>query len=472
VSEKSQAIVIFGATGDLSKRKLIPALYHLYERGKINDRSPIICLGKREFSTAGFIEHLQIDKFLSERDDALFSEFSDLLSYHSLDLDQTEPKDLQTILQEARSSLDCSTNVLFYLALPTALFSSVAVLLQPLIAEQGWTRVVFEKPFGEDLASAIRLNNGIRAVLSEDQIFRVDHYLGKELVQNILYLRFANEIFSCAWNKGAIDHVQITVSESMGVEDRAGYYDKSGAIRDMLQNHLLQLLSFIAMEPPRSGDGNAIRDESARILKKLRSPGIDDVVLGQYSAGQGDAHEYPGYRQEEGVLEDSITETYVALRAFIDTDRWRDVPFYLRTGKRLKKRYAEIKILFKTQALRGLMGEEKANMLIIRIQPDEGIALSFNVRKPGESDKSESVLMDFCHHCHFGPNTPEAYEAILSSVLTGDTLPFTRWDWLQASWHYIDQLRAVARPPLLYPAGSAGPLTADLLLERDGRRWR
>ncbi len=471
MTEASQTIVIFGSTGDLTRRKLIPALYHLYERGKINDRSPVVCLGRREFSREQFIEHLQIDAFIPQRDDAVFSNFTRLLSYHSLELEQAAPADLKNILQSVRSSSGASGNVLFYLALPTALFSSVAGLLQMLIAEDGWTRVVFEKPFGEDLASAVSLNDDIGAVLNEDQIFRVDHYLGKALVQNVLYLRFANEIFSCAWHADAIDHVQISVSESLGLEDRAGYYDKSGAIRDMLQNHLLQLLSFTAMEPPRSGHGNAIRDESAGVLEKLLPPQAEDVVLGQYSGGHQGEREYRAYRRENGVSHDSITETYVALRAFIDTPRWQGVPFYLRTGKRLKKRQADIKILFKKQALQGLMGQEKANMLIIRIQPDEGIALSFNIRKPGESNQSESVLMDFCHHCHFGPNTPEAYEAILSSVINGDTLLFTRWDWLQASWRYIDQLRAVALPPVFYPAGSAGPLAADLLLKRDGRRW-
>jgi glucose-6-phosphate 1-dehydrogenase len=225
------------------------------------------------------------------------------------------------------------------------------------------------------------------------------------------------------------------------------------------------------MEPPRSGDGNAIRDKSAEVLNNLRPPQAEDVVLGQYAEGKTGIQRYPAYRREAGVSDDSVTETYVALRAFIDSPRWQGVPFYLRTGKRLDERCAEIKILFRKQALRGLMGQEEANMLIIRIQPDEGIALSFNVRKPGESNQSESVLMDFCHHCHFGPNTPEAYEAILSSVLTGDTLPFTRWDWLQASWRYIDQLKAVAPPPVLYPAGSSGPQAADLLLGKDGRQW-
>ncbi len=464
-------IVIFGSTGDLSRRKLIPALYHLFQRGKIDERTAVVCLGKKEFSRERFIEQLEVEEFLPDRDPATFDGFSRLLSYHQLDLEHATAADLGTIVSEARESCGCGRDLLFYLALPTALFSSVAGLIEPLVAGQGWTRAVFEKPFGEDLASAARLNDDIGDVLREDQIYRVDHYLGKELVQNILYLRFANEIFSCAWNSSAIDHVQISVSESLGVEDRAAYYDKSGAVRDMLQNHLLQLLSFAAMEPPRSGDGNAIRDMSAEVLKNLRPPQAEDVVLGQYTEGKSGVQHYPAYRREAGVNADSVTETYVALRAFVDSPRWQGVPFYLRTGKRLDQRCAEIKILFRKQALRGLMGQEKANMLIIRIQPDEGIALSFNVRKPGESNQSESVLMDFCHHCHFGPNTPEAYEAILSSVLTGDTLPFTRWDWLQASWRYIDQLKAVAPPPVLYPAGSSGPLAADLLLEKDGRQW-
>jgi len=469
--EDSQIIVIFGSTGDLTKRKLIPALYRLYERGKLNDSSPIVCLGRRELDQDQFIDRLQPQTFINDLDTELFERFAALIRYCPFDLSSNGPQDLQAILTEVRETTGGSGNLLFYLALPTTVFSSVAALLEPVIATGGWTRVVFEKPFGEDLSSATRLNDEIGAVRDEDQIFRVDHYLGKELVQNILYLRFANEIFSCGWNREAIDHVQITVSESLGVEERASYYDRSGAVRDMLQNHLLQLLSFTAMERPISGHGNAIRDEAVKVIENLRVVQPEDVVLGRYGDGVDGPHRLAGYREETGVAPNSTTETYVALRAYVDRPRWQDVPFYLRTGKRLDKRSAEIKIVLKRQTLTGLVEEEKANMLIIRIQPDAGIALSFNVRKPGESHQAESVLMDFCHHCHFGPNTPEAYEIILDSVMQGDPLLFTRWDWLRASWRYIDHLKSVAAPPVTYPAGSNGPREAELLLERDGRKW-
>ena len=471
MKENSQMIVIFGSTGDLTKRKLIPALYRLLERGKISAQTPIVCLGRSELSDDQFIDHLQLDQFIPDGKSELLADFTQTINYRCFDLESGTPADLQHSIKSIREKYGCSGNLLFYLALPTTVFASVATLLQPIVAADGWTRVVFEKPFGEDLASATRLNEDIGSVLEEDQIYRVDHYLGKELVQNILYLRFANEIFSCAWNKNAIDNIQITVSESLGVEERAGYYDKSGAVRDMLQNHLLQLLSLTAMEPPLSGHGNAIRNEAAKVIESLRPPEPGDVVLGQYGRGQSGAEDYLSYRQEKGVESDSTTETYVALRAYIDTERWRGVPFYLRTGKRLDKRYAKIKIVFKHFMLDGLESNDKANTITIRIQPDEGIALAFNVRKPGESHQSESVLMDFCHHCHFGPNTPEAYEAIMSSVIKGDPLLFTRWDWLQASWRFIDRLKRVAPLPVIYSSGSAGPQEADQLLEQNGRVW-
>jgi len=471
MKDDTPIIVIFGSTGDLTKRKLIPSLYRLLERAKITAQTPIVCLGRSNFSHDQFIEHLQIDKFIPDSSSELLAAFTRAINYRCFDLEDTTPTELQNSIKNIREKYGCSGNLLFYLALPTTVFASVAKLLQPLVADDGWTRVVFEKPFGEDLTSATRLNEDIGSVLEEDQIYRVDHYLGKELVQNILYLRFANEIFSCAWNRNAIDNIQITVSESLGVEERAGYYDKSGAVRDMLQNHLLQLLSFTAMEPPLSGHGNAIRNEAVKVIESLRLPEPGDVVLGQYGGGRNESEEYLSYCQEEGVAPGSTTETYVALRAYIDTARWRGVPFYLRTGKRLDKRYAEIKIVFKHFKLDGLESDDIANMIIIRIQPDEGIALAFNVRKPGESHQSESVLMDFCHHCHFGPNTPEAYEAIMSSVIKGDPLPFTRWDWLQASWRFIDRLKAVATLPVIYSSGTAGPQEADQLLEQDGRVW-
>lgn len=471
MAPESQMIVIFGSTGDLAKRKLIPALYRLLEKGELTENSPIVCLGRRNYSRAEFLEHLQFESFIPDSDPDLLGRLLNSLYYRLFDIDNSSGTELQRILHEIRHETGCSANGLYYLALPTSAFSAVAGLIKPLAQESGWKRVVFEKPFGEDLESAERLNRTIGSVLKEEQIFRVDHYLGKELVQNILFLRFANEIFSCSWNRDAIDHVQITVSESLGVEDRAGYYDRSGAIRDMVQNHLLQLLSFIAMEPPHTGQPNAVRDEAARVMQNLRTPVTEDVVIGQYGPSQVGNQPVIAYREEEGVPPESRTETFVALQAWVDSPRWFGVPFYLRTGKRLARRYAEINVVFKQHQLNGLVRHDKPNTITIRIQPDEGIALAFNVRKPGDSIHSESVLMDFCHHCHFGPNTPEAYESIMASVLKGDPILFTRWDWLRASWHYIDKLREVTPPVVIYPAGSTGPGEADDLLSRDGRSW-
>jgi glucose-6-phosphate 1-dehydrogenase len=344
------------------------------------------------------------------------------------------------------------------------------MLISSLGSQSGWKRVVFEKPFGEDLKSARQLNSAIRTVLKEDEVYRVDHYLGKALVQNILTLRFGNEIFSTCWQRGAIDHVQITVSETLGVEKRAGYYDRSGAVRDMIQNHLLQLVSFLAMEPPETDLGDALRDRAVEVVHNLRPLTPQDIVLGQYGSGMTQSDPVPGYQMEDGVADDSMTETFAALRVFVDTERWQNVPFYIRTGKRLHKRHADIKVVFRQQD-NVFGGRREPNVVVIRIQPDEGIALAMNVQKPGEEFATESVMMDFCHHCYFGPNTPEAYESILQNVMEGDRSLFPRWDWIEASWHYIDHLRAIAGPPHTYPAGTEGPQEAEQLLASDGRQW-
>ncbi len=471
MSLESHMAIIFGATGDLAKRKLIPSFYRLLERQQMGKGTAILCLGRKPYSKSHYLERLELNDFIDQPEEPLLRQLTEMIHYRSFDLKDGTAAELESIVKEVRSQTNCGDNTLFYLALPTTVFGTVSAIIAPLIDEQGWKRVVFEKPFGSDLSSARKLNRQISTVLDEEQIYRVDHYLGKELVQNILFLRFANEIFSCGWNRGAIDSVQITVSESLGVEERAAYYDKSGAIRDMLQNHLLQLLCFTAMEPPVSGYGNAVRDEAVKVMTALRTPIPDDVVTGQYISSSAESGQVRPYRSEEGVPQDSATETYVAVRVFVETPRWYGTPFYLRTGKRLDRRYAEIKVIFKEQEIDGLATLDTPNMIIIRIQPDEGIAIAFNVRKPGESHTSETVLMDFCHHCHFGPNTPEAYEAILASVIGGDPLLFTRWDWLQESWSYIDRLKAVASPVVFYEAGTRGPREADLLLQHDGRSW-
>ncbi len=468
---ESQMILIFGGTGDLNRRKLIPAFYHLVKKRRLTDCTPIVCIGRRKFTQQEFIAHLSLEDFIPDQDPKVMNDLLRRIEYVCFDMGGESADGFKDAIAEIQKRYGCTDNKLIYLALPTSVFHASAQLIGAMDSKKGWRRVVFEKPFGADLASAQRLNEDIRKVLKEEEIYRVDHYLGKDLVQNILTLRFANEIFSGAWRNSAIDHVQITVSETLGVEKRAGYYDKSGAVRDMLQNHLLQLLSFVAMEPPAEDSMDGLRDGAVNVMRHLRPLEKKDIVLGQYGSGIINSNPVEGYLFESEVAQDSNTETFVAIRAHVDTKRWRGVPFYLRTGKRLEQRYADIKIIFKQQG-RNVVGKDgKPNIVIIRIQPDAGIAMAFNVQKPGEEDNTESVLMDFCHHCHFGPNTPEAYESILSNVMIGDHSLFPRRDWIEASWQYIDTLRVTAASPVIYRAGSNGPAEAADLLVVDGREW-
>lgn len=468
---ESQMIMLFGATGDLVRRKLVPSLYHLVRKDLLTDCTPIICIGRRELTREQFVKHLAVEQYAGEAEKENLGRLLQRIEYIRFDSEKETSGEFAAAIAAVRQRYGCTPNMLMYLALPAAAFQKTAELISSLDAADGWKRVVFEKPFGEDLQSAKRLNSDIRSILREEEIYRVDHYLGKELVQNILTLRFANEIFSGSWRRRAIDHVQITVSETLGVEKRAGYYDRSGAVRDMIQNHLLQLLSLVAMEPPEQNLPEALRDEAVKVLRTLRPLEQKDIVLGQYGPGAVRSGPVVGYLQEEGVAGESTTETYAALRVFIDNERWRDVPFYLRTGKRLKDRYADIRIVFRQRPHQLIGSRGEPNVITIRIQPDEGIALAFNVQKPGEEFVTESVLMDFCHHCYFGPNTPEAYESILRNVIEGDHSLFPRWDWIEASWQYVDRLRALAGPPVSYPAGTDGPSEADRLLAVDGRQW-
>jgi len=468
---ESQMILIFGATGDLNRRKLIPSFYHLIRKKRLTSCTPIVCIGRKNLSQKEFIAHLAIEKYINDAEPEAIANLLERIIYLRFDMEEERSKEFTTAIAKIQTQFECTYNKLIYLALPTSAFHMATQLIDSLGPDKGWRRVVFEKPFGENMESAKLLNTRIRNALKENEVFRVDHYLGKELVQNILTLRFANEIFAGSWGADAIDQVQITVSETLGVEKRAGYYDKSGAVRDMIQNHLLQLLSFVAMEPPAEDSPDGFRDEAVAVLHNLRPLEQTDIVLGQYGPGSMVSETAVGYHFEEGVAEDSTTETYAAIRAHIDTKRWMGVPFYLRTGKRLQQRYADIKIIFK-MGRRHIVGKDgAANMVTIRIQPDEGIAMAFNVQKPGEDNETESVMMDFCHHCHFGPNTPEAYESILYNVMEGDHSLFPRSDWIEASWEYIDRLRIIAAPPVSYSAGTTGPGEANVLLEQDERNW-
>lgn len=465
---ETKMVIIFGATGDLTRRKLIPSLYHLIAKKQLSEKCPIVCLGRKEISVDDFIQSLEIERFIDPVDKDVLLNLLGRIEYVQVDLQKSTPEQFSSSIEAIRVKYKVGFNKIIYLALPATMFQTTAELLKPLINDQGWQRVVFEKPFGQNLATAYELNDAVKGVLNEESIYRVDHYLGKELVQNILTMRFANPLFAHAWCHEVIDHVQISVCESLGVEKRAGYYDNSGAVRDMVQNHLLQLLSLVAMEPPADNNPESLRDAATEVVQNLRAVGRDDVVLGQYGAGG----EYPAYLDEDGVAEKSKTETYCALRVWVDSPRWQGVPFYLRTGKRLKQRYADIKIIFKDETQVKLAGDlAKPNMIILRIQPDEGMAIAFNVQKPGEAGRTESVLMDFCHHCYFGPNTPEAYESILRYVADGDHSVFPRWDWIEASWMFIDNLRKQAVSPVVYPAGSIGPKEADALPGADGRQW-
>lgn len=472
MKSESQMILLFGATGDLARRKLIPALYHLVQKNRLTNCTPIVCIGRKKMTKEAFIENLSPEKMIDDANPEVLSDLLRRVEYLHFDHAESSILDFVNGIGEVKQRFSCTANMLIYLALPTTAFQQTVELIGSLSFVDGWRRVVFEKPFGENLVSARQLNQDIRNVLQEDEIYRVDHYLGKELVQNILTLRFANEIFSGAWRSEAIDHIQITVSETLGVEKRAEYYDKSGAVRDMIQNHLMQLLSFLAMEPPQEGAPDGVRDEAVNVLRNLRPLQQDDIVLGQYGSGAIDSRPVVPYTEEVGVKKDSTTETYAAIRAYVDTDRWQGVPFYLRTGKRLRERNADIKIVFRQRRGRHIIQNGgQPNMIIIRIQPDEGIALVFNVQKPGGHDGTETVMMDFCHSCHFGPNTPEAYESILHNVMQGEHSLFPRYDWIDASWQYVDRLRNIALPPVHYHAGSTGPAEADEMLKADGRMW-
>lgn len=468
---ESQMIIIFGATGDLSRRKLIPSLYHLLRKQRLTDCTPVVCIGRKDLTQQEFIKHLSVEQFIENHDPEVMKDLIRRITYLSFDMESGNSDEFINGINKVQKQYGCTHNKLIYFALPTSVFEQTVQLVSALDSEKGWRRIVFEKPFGADLASARQLDANIRRFLDEDEIYRVDHYLGKELVQNILTLRFANEIFSGVWGAHAIDNVQITVSETLGVEKRAGYYDKNGAVRDMIQNHLLQLLSFVAMDPPQDDGPESLRDQAEALMRDLQPLEETDIVLGQYDSGVVSSETVGAYRSEPGVAENSKTETYAAIRAYINNDRWRGVPFYLRTGKRLRYRHADIKIVFR-QCGRGIGdSDEKPNLIIIRIQPNEGIALAVNVQNPGEEDRTVSVLMDFCHHCHFGPNTPEAYESILHDVMEGDHSHFPRQDWIEASWQYVDRLRCLAAPPVTYQAGSTGPKEAEALLEADGRSW-
>ena len=485
-------IVIFGASGDLTARKLIPALYHLFKEKLMPADFRVVGFARREKTDASWRQELRaaLDQFSRTKpvDDKVWVAFAEKLCYCQGDLnDDAAYQKLETLLTSFGSG-PLRENLLFYLAISPSQFGEVVeqVHRAGLLNKDGsaWQRIVVEKPFGHDLASAHALNRELTRYANEAQVFRIDHYLGKETVQNILMFRFSNSIFEKLWNRNSVDHIQITVSEKLGVGERGGYYEEAGAIRDMVQNHMLQVLALIAMEPPVSLEAESVRDEKVKLLKSIRALTPEDVarqvVRGQYFAGMLGNESRPGYRQETKVQPNSNVETFVALKLFIDNWRWSEVPFYLRTGKNLPQSASEVRIQFRTTPnvlFASKCGQKlDANALTLRLQPNEGISLRFNGKVPGMSLGVRPVRMHFSYDSEFGAYTPEAYERLLLEAIAGDATLFIRRDEVETAWQIVDSIRAGWEgKPLtnreFYAAGTWGPIAADDLLAQSGHVW-
>lgn len=481
-------MVIFGASGDLAKRKLLPALWALNEAQQLPPGFSIVGIARSELSHDEFRQQLR-DSITHDLtvDATMLDTFLQGLFYVSGTFDQPSVYEkLKSVLDQIDRERGTAGNRMYYLATPPSFFPVIteqlgqAGLVSDAATGGGWTRVVIEKPFGRDLATARELNRVVHSVFDEAQVYRIDHYLGKETVQNILHFRFANAIWEPIWNRRYVDHVQITVAEDLGVETRGGYYEEAGIVRDMLENHMLQLLTLTAMEPPVSFDADAVRDEKVKVLRGMRPFDPErvqaEVVRGQYGTGWIGGKRVPGYRQEQKVAPDSQTATYVAATFYIDTWRWEGVPFYLRSGKRLPKRVTEIAVQFRPVP-HLLFGPTDPNVLAIRIQPDEGISLQFEAKVPGPTPRHRPVAMDFRYGTAFATAPAEAYQRLLLDVMLGDSTLFARRDEVEAAWTLVapilDTWAATPAADLPnYDSGTWGPESADLLLETVGRRWR
>ncbi len=477
-------ITIFGASGDLTQRKLIPALYSLAFRNYLPERFGIVGVARTEMSDEAWRERMcdavkdhARDEFRPE----LWERLAAGMRYVATEFADEPGEDrLGTVLGELDQQLGTLGNRVYYLAVPPSAIQTIVTEIGKRRSAQGWTRLIVEKPFGHDLDTARELNTTIREYFAEEEIYRIDHYLGKETVQNMLVLRFANGIFEPIWNRQFVDHVQITVAESLGIEGRASFYEQAGAIRDIVQNHLLQLLALTAMEPPIEFSAEAVRNEKVKVLRSMHTPGPKNVVRGQYGPGFIEGKEVAGYREEPGVASDSVTETYVAAKLYVDNWRWADTPFYIRAGKRLARRETTIAIQFKraphppfevhsAEALR-------PNVLLLHIQPDEGVSLAVGAKVPGQGMTIRTVHMDFLYGGAFRTGLPEAYERLILDCLLGDATLFTRADEIEEQWALVDAMVAPwKRDRPAFPnhaAGSWGPAVADELLHRDGRSWR
>jgi glucose-6-phosphate 1-dehydrogenase len=488
------AIVIFGANGDLTRRKLVPALYRLAHERRLPPNVAIVGISRTPMTDEQFRASMResVEKFIedSEVDPAIWSAFAEGLFYVGGNIDDAQCyKDIAACLAKLDADRHTSGNVLFYLSTqPSQYARAVRGLGEVGLAKgKGWRRVIIEKPFGHDLASARQLSDEVHEYFEEREVYRIDHYLGKETVQNILAFRFGNGIFEPLWNRRYIDNIQITAAESIGVEGRGAYYQEAGALRDMIQNHLLQVMATVAMEPSASFTPDAVRDERAKLLRSVRIMKPEEVglntVAGQYGPARVGGQELPGFRQEKGVDPESQTDTYAAVTFFVDNWRWAGVPFYVRSGKHLPKRITEIAIQFKS-APHLVFGEGSAdgdvpdvpNLLILRIQPEEGISLKFVSKRPGAGMTLRPVSMDFNYGSSFGERSPTAYETLLLDAIIGDATLYTRQDMVEASWTVVEPIMQwwskVKHDFPNYAAGSWGPKAADLMLARSGHEWR
>jgi glucose-6-phosphate 1-dehydrogenase len=470
--------VIFGGTGDLARRKLIPSLYRLITENGIADRCILLGVAPGEFDDDAYrawTRDALRDTGLGDAD--LEAWCDDNVFYQTLGRDSESYGQLRRRIESIESDRGLPGNRAFYLALPPPVFSTAITGLGEagLSKSPGWTRLVIEKPIGTDLESARELNAVVHEFFDEAQVYRIDHYLGKETVQNLLSFRFANPMFESVWNRDRVESIEITVAEDLGVGTRAGYYESAGALRDMVQNHLTQVLALVAMEPPISFDADQIRTEKVKVIEAIAPIRRENVVFGQYAAGEIDGTPVPGYLDEDGVAADSRTPTFVGLELEVDTWRWRGVPFYLRTGKRLPKRLTQIAVTFQRPPLCIFHGHRDScvvdpNVLLITLQPGEGFTLSFNVKAPGETFALDSQLLNFSHSDVYG-RLPDAYQTLILDVIEGDQTLFVRSDEVDASWRLYDPLLDYRPEPHPYAAGTWGPAVMDRSLALGGKAW-